>query len=38
MTWPVNTLERAQELARWGVDGLISDRPGLIKSGIGADV
>jgi glycerophosphoryl diester phosphodiesterase len=25
VTWPVNTLERAQELAALGVDGLISD-------------
>lgn len=37
MTWPVNTLERAQELVRWGVDGLISDQPGLIQTAIGAD-
>jgi glycerophosphoryl diester phosphodiesterase len=25
MTWPVNTLERAQELVALGVDGLITD-------------
>jgi len=30
MTWPVNTPERARELAAFGVDGLISDRPGLV--------
>jgi glycerophosphoryl diester phosphodiesterase len=30
MTWPVNSLERAQELVACGVDGLISDRPGLL--------
>ncbi len=27
MTWPVNDAERASELLRLGVDGLISDRP-----------
>jgi glycerophosphoryl diester phosphodiesterase len=27
MTWPVNTSERATELLRLGVDGLISDQP-----------
>ena len=27
MSWPVNTLQRAHELARLGVQGLISDRP-----------
>ncbi len=30
MTWPVNTLDRARELTACGVDGLISDRPGLL--------
>lgn len=30
LTWPVNTVERARELAGWGVDGLISDRPELV--------
>ena len=30
MTWPVNTRERARELVACGVDGLISDRPGLL--------
>lgn len=35
MTWPVNDLTRAGELARLGVDGLISDRPGAI-SGLAA--
>jgi glycerophosphoryl diester phosphodiesterase len=35
MTWPVNDLTRAAELARLGVDGLISDRPGAI-SGLAA--
>ena len=27
MTWPVNDAERATELVRLGIDGLISDRP-----------
>lgn len=31
LTWPVNTLERAQQLVVWGVDGLISDRPSLLR-------
>ena len=31
LTWPVNTLERARELLSLGVDGLISDRPDLIR-------
>jgi hypothetical protein len=31
MTWPVNDLPRAAELAQLGVDGLISDRPALIS-------
>jgi glycerophosphoryl diester phosphodiesterase len=35
MTWPVKALTRAAELARLGVDGLISDRPGAI-SGLAA--
>lgn len=35
MTWPVNDLTRAAELVRLGVDGLISDRPGVL-SGLGA--
>ena len=35
MTWPVNDLTRAAELAGLGVDGLISDRPGAI-SGLAA--
>jgi glycerophosphoryl diester phosphodiesterase len=30
MTWPVNTRDRARELLACGVDGLISDRPGLV--------
>jgi glycerophosphoryl diester phosphodiesterase len=30
MTWPVNTHVRARELLACGVDGLISDRPGLL--------
>lgn len=35
MTWPVNTLERAHELVRWGVDGLITDHPGLVLPALG---
>ncbi|HSK15042.1 MAG TPA: hypothetical protein VK915_02640 [Gaiellaceae bacterium] len=31
LTWPVNTVERARELLAHGVDGLISDRPGLVQ-------
>lgn len=37
LTWPVNTLERAQELIRLEVEGLISDRPSLVYSAVGAD-
>ncbi len=34
--WTVNSLERAQELASWGVDGLITDHPTLmLKNSIG---
>jgi glycerophosphoryl diester phosphodiesterase len=32
LTWPVNTVERARELAGWGVDGLISDRPDVVRA------
>lgn len=31
MTWPVNDAARAAELARLGVDALISDRPGVLS-------
>ena len=31
LTWPVNTVERAQELVGYGVDGLISDRPAVVR-------
>jgi glycerophosphoryl diester phosphodiesterase len=34
MTWPVNTVERARELVALGVDGLISDRPELIRDAL----
>jgi hypothetical protein len=37
MTWPINTLERAQELVHWGVEGLISDRPGLVQPAVGGE-
>ena len=37
LTWPVNTLERAQELIRLEVEGLISDRPSLVHSAVGAE-
>jgi glycerophosphoryl diester phosphodiesterase len=37
LSWPINTVERAQELARWGVDGLISDQPGLLQPEIAAE-
>jgi glycerophosphoryl diester phosphodiesterase len=32
MTWPVKTLERARELAAWGVDGLISENLELAQA------
>jgi glycerophosphoryl diester phosphodiesterase len=32
LTWPVNTVERARELGSWGVDGLISDRPDVVRA------
>jgi hypothetical protein len=31
LTWPVNSVARARELAGWGVAGLISDRPELAR-------
>jgi glycerophosphoryl diester phosphodiesterase len=31
MSWPVNTVERARELASWGVQGLITDIPRRIQ-------
>ena len=37
LAWPVNTLERAQELIRLEVEGLISDRPSLVHSAVGAE-
>jgi glycerophosphoryl diester phosphodiesterase len=37
VTWPVNTVERAQELVRWGVDGLITDRPSLLQPAVGPE-
>ena len=33
MSWPVNTLERARELARLGIQGLISDDPAALLVG-----
>lgn len=33
MTWPVNTLQRAHELALLGVQGMISDRPSALLEG-----
>ena len=30
LTWPVNAPGRARELVRMGIDGLISDRAGVI--------
>jgi glycerophosphoryl diester phosphodiesterase len=32
LSWPVNTLERARELATLGVDGMISDDPAALAS------
>lgn len=34
MSWPVNTAERARELAAWGVDGLITDAPAAIRAAV----
>ncbi len=31
LVWPVNDLETARELLDWGVTGLISDRPELLR-------
>jgi glycerophosphoryl diester phosphodiesterase len=31
ITWPVNTPTRALELVAYGVEGLISDRPALVR-------
>ena len=36
MTWTVNSARRMQELANWGVDGLISDDPHLLFRTLGA--
>jgi glycerophosphoryl diester phosphodiesterase len=36
LTWPVNTLQRARDLAAWGVDGMISDCPELTVELAGA--
>lgn len=33
ISWPVNSLQRANELARLGVDGLISDHPAALVEG-----
>ena len=38
MTWTVNSPRRMQQLAGWGVDGLISDDPGLLFRTVGAGV
>ena len=32
MTWPVKTIDRARELAAWGVDGLISENLELARA------
>jgi glycerophosphoryl diester phosphodiesterase len=31
LTWPVNRVDRAAELVRFGVDGLITDDPELVR-------
>jgi glycerophosphoryl diester phosphodiesterase len=36
-TWTVNDLLRAKELARIGVDAIISDRPGEVLGALGSD-
>jgi glycerophosphoryl diester phosphodiesterase len=33
ISWPVNSLQRANELARLGVHGMISDRPAVLLGG-----
>ena len=35
LSWPVNSTDRARELIAYGVDGLISDRPGAVHSVLG---
>jgi glycerophosphoryl diester phosphodiesterase len=30
-TWTVNDLPRAQQLAAWGVDGVMGDNPALLR-------
>jgi glycerophosphoryl diester phosphodiesterase len=32
MTWPVKTLDRARELAAWGVDGFITEDLELVRA------
>ncbi len=38
MTWTVNSPRHMRQLAGWGVDGLISDDPGLLFRTLGAGV
>ena len=33
--WTVNEATQMEELARWGVSGIITDRPGLLRSRLG---
>jgi glycerophosphoryl diester phosphodiesterase len=37
LAWPVNSLERAQELIRLEVEGLISDTPSLVHAAVGPE-
>jgi glycerophosphoryl diester phosphodiesterase len=36
VVWTVNDPARAAELAGWGVDGCITDRPGPVAAAVGA--
>jgi glycerophosphoryl diester phosphodiesterase len=36
MSWPVESVEHARQLVRWGVHGLIAERPELLAAALGA--
>jgi glycerophosphoryl diester phosphodiesterase len=35
MTWPVNSIERMDELVSWGITGVISDNPRVLRELVG---
>ena len=37
ITWTVNSAQRMRQVAKWGVDGLISDDPQLLFRTLGGD-